>query len=253
MIIFPLFGISQNIPSSASQLQGIVGSVERAATQHLLETRPEEDKFNVQLIESDVDWSSRVRIHSFSVNYSLNKKDNNSDREVLLMITNPGYMTELGVDFALVNFKFLSREEWNRIIYRYFEAAVGFNVVENDVVYVYEKIKEKNIDDYEHVESILNEKGKLEYFTKSNRYFTISNVNIGDRNLHFGAGENFVEIVPFQKLDENSFIRLTYNNEMDIVYNEKSLGFYLKDTKRLVQIDKKVVNEIHKFLNKVSQ
>jgi len=246
-------GAAMAIGVAAFQMNQLIEMWELAATEHVLATRPDEKEFSVKLNSpsSGSKWSdvSGVSILSFNVNYSINKKDFNSKREVLLMFLDPGYMTEYGIDLTLVTWKYLSREEWNKMLYLYFEGAVGFNVVENDLVYIYEQIREKNKDDYEKVESMVNEKGETQYFVRGTRYFTINNVQIGNKSLHYGSGDSYMEIVPFQKLDGDSYIRSSFSDQIDIIYNERSLGLYLNESNRLVQLNRQVVNDIHEFLN----
>ena len=91
---------------AAFQMNQLIEMWELAATEHVLATRPDEKEFSVKLNSpsSGSKWSdvSGVSILSFNVNYSINKKDFNSKREVLLMFLDPGYMTEYGIDLTLV-------------------------------------------------------------------------------------------------------------------------------------------------------
>ena len=55
--------------------------------------------------------------------------------------------------------------------------------------------------------------------------------------------------IPFYKLEGDMYLVTDYSPEMKIVYNEKSLGIFLKETKDLVQISRGSIIEIHEFFN----
>mgnify|MGYP001440300042 CR=1 FL=1 len=246
-------GAALAIGAAAFQMHQLIEMWELAATEHVLATRPEENEFSVKLNRpsSGSKWSdvSGVSILSFNVNYSINKTEFNSKREVLLMFMDPGYMTEYGIDLTLVTWKYLSRDEWNNMLYLYLEGAVGFNAIENGYVYFYDKIKEKKKDDYKNVEMITNEDGETDYFARSTRYIGINRVKISNKELFYGSGESYTKILSFRKLNGDSYIRSSFSDQMDIIYNERSLGLYLKGSNRLVQLNRQVVNDIHEFLN----
>lgn len=54
--------------------------------------------------------------------------------------------------------------------------------------------------------------------------------------------------VPFFKLEGDMYLVSDYSSEMKLVYNENSLGIFLKKTGDLVQIKRGVVIDIHDFL-----
>lgn len=55
-------------------------------------------------------------------------------------------------------------------------------------------------------------------------------------------------VVPFYKLEGDMYVVTDYSDMMKILYNEKSLGIYLKRTRNLVQIGRGDIIEIHDFL-----
>lgn len=54
-------------------------------------------------------------------------------------------------------------------------------------------------------------------------------------------------IIPFYQLSGDMYVVTDYSNEMKFIYNEKSLGIFLKDTKDLVQIKRSSLIELHEF------
>lgn len=53
--------------------------------------------------------------------------------------------------------------------------------------------------------------------------------------------------IPFYKLSGDMYVVTDYSDEMKFIYNEKSLGIFLKETQDLVQIKRSSVIEIHEF------
>lgn len=53
--------------------------------------------------------------------------------------------------------------------------------------------------------------------------------------------------IPFYKLEGDMYTVSDYNNMMKLIYNERSLGIYLKETSNLVQIGRDDIIKIHDF------
>lgn len=54
--------------------------------------------------------------------------------------------------------------------------------------------------------------------------------------------------LPFYSLEGDMYLVTDYSNMMKLIFNEKSLGIYLKQTNNLVQIGRGDIIEIHNFL-----
>lgn len=54
--------------------------------------------------------------------------------------------------------------------------------------------------------------------------------------------------IPFFKLEGDMYVVADYSKMMKLLYNERSLGLYLKKTRNLVQIGRGDIIEIHDFL-----
>ncbi|SDX57511.1 hypothetical protein [Aequorivita viscosa] len=65
-----------------------------------------------------------------------------------------------------------------------------------------------------------------------------------------GITERSKATIPFYKLEEDMYTVSDYSNMMKLVYNERSLGIYLKETSNLVQIGRGDIIKIHDFFNK---
>lgn len=53
--------------------------------------------------------------------------------------------------------------------------------------------------------------------------------------------------IPFYKLSGDMYVVTDYSDEMKFIYNERSLGIFLKDTQDLVQIKRGSLIELHEF------
>lgn len=53
--------------------------------------------------------------------------------------------------------------------------------------------------------------------------------------------------IPFFKLEGDMYLVTDYSSEMKLVYNERSLGIFIKDTQDLVQIARGDIIDIHEF------
>jgi hypothetical protein len=54
-------------------------------------------------------------------------------------------------------------------------------------------------------------------------------------------------VIPFFKLSGDMYVVTDYSSEMKLLYNERSLGIFLKETKDLVQIGRGDIIEIHEY------
>lgn len=56
-------------------------------------------------------------------------------------------------------------------------------------------------------------------------------------------------VLPFYKLDGDMYLSIDYSPQMKFIYNEKSLGIFLKETMNLVQIGRSDLIKIHEYFN----
>jgi hypothetical protein len=54
-------------------------------------------------------------------------------------------------------------------------------------------------------------------------------------------------VVPFFELTDDMYVVSDYSPEMKLIYNERSLGIFLKETRDLVQIGRGEIIDIHDF------
>jgi len=64
-----------------------------------------------------------------------------------------------------------------------------------------------------------------------------------------GIKDGFDYTIPFFRLEGDMYAVRDYNEMMKLIYNERSLGIYLKETSDLVQIGRGDIIDIHEFFN----
>jgi hypothetical protein len=249
-------GAALAIGAAAFQIHQLIEMWELTATEYVLDTRPNAAEFTLKLnkpFANSTKWSdvSNVSILSFNIGYSKHSDAENTNREVLLMFLDPGYMTQYGIDLTLVSWRYVSKEDWNKLLTVYVSNAVGFNVIEENRAYIYEKVKPSSNEKYEIEHKIISNEGDTINYGKTTMFVPLDKMQIGTQWLYYGASPNSnrVNIVPLQKLGGDSYVRSPFSENMDVIYNERSMGLYLKDSRRLIQLSKSVVNSIHDFLN----
>ncbi|MBU3820558.1 hypothetical protein KO566_00670 [Flavobacteriaceae bacterium XHP0103] len=69
------------------------------------------------------------------------------------------------------------------------------------------------------------------------------NGKVVNRGIRAKKGDN----IDFYKIDGDSYLVTDYSPEMKFIYNERSLGIYLKETMNLIQIGRGDIIKVHDF------
>ena len=72
------------------------------------------------------------------------------------------------------------------------------------------------------------------------KYIDVENNGISNRG---------VTILPFKRITGDTYFVTDFSDEYKLIYNERSLGLYLKEVERLVQLKSSLVRSITDFLN----
>lgn len=161
----------------------------------------------------------------------------NDKRSTLLVFFDSGWRNEFGIDITKVRFKMFKKEEWNGIISKYIELASGA-VINDGQVPNYSTNKKDDVGG-----AVLKSHGTEYYFT--GRELSLKYIQFGRRGLKNGNRT----VLPYKNIKGNSYFVTDYNNEFKIIFNEKSLGLFLKDIGRLVQIKNSLLDKITNYLN----
>ena len=199
---------------------GIIASIEDSeeraelrATQHILSNYPELTNFSLKTLDfqgKKLKDMSSVSVISYKVQEftPMDEPKLNGKKWVLFGFTSFGWINEYGIDFSKVQWFLIDRAEWMKLMIAYAKVASA----------------EKN-------ESILKQKVERGLIDKK-----------GIRN-----GGSIV--VPFyKKMEEDMYLSVDYSDDIKLVYNERSLGIFLKKTGNLVQIRNAELIKTHEYL-----
>jgi len=242
------------IGAAAFEMHQIIEMWELTATEYVLETKPEATEFTLKLnrpFVGSIKWSdvSNISILSFNIKYSVFDEFKRAKREVLLMFMDDGYMTEYGINVTKVTWKVINRDEWNNMLDAYVQLATGIDVIDFGQAYIHEPLKKKNFDktNPNHIYTV-NRDMDTNYFEKTKQFLSLANgISFDNGGLYDGSG--FYKIAAFNRISGDAYLINDFSDQFKIVYNERSLGLFIKETNKLVQLRRSVLNEITSFIN----
>tara|TARA_Y100000739_G_C20541524_1_gene433790 strand:- start:164 stop:913 length:750 start_codon:yes stop_codon:yes gene_type:complete len=183
-------------------------------------------KFNVKTISFNgkklKDMSSSSLIPFEVYEFDIDNKPNGDyefsviKRYVLMMYGYPGFINEYGVRFDKVIWELVDKDLWLKRMEGYVKSS------SNPTIDVSEALK----NGYVVNKGVTNGKS--------------SNTFLGSSNL----------AIEFYELNEDSYIVSEYSDDFLYVYNEKSFGLVNKETGVLMQVKRKTILDISKYLNK---
>jgi hypothetical protein len=242
------------IGAAAFEMHQIIEMWELTATEYVLETKPEATEFTLKLnrpFVGSIKWSdvSNISILSFNIKYSVFDEFKRAKREVLLMFMDDGYMTEYGINVTKITWKVINRDEWNNMLDAYVQLATGIDVIDFGQAYIHEPLKKKNFDktNPNHIYTV-NRDMDTNYFEKTKQFLSLANgISFDNGGLYDGSG--FYKIAAFNRISGDAYLINDFSDQFKIVYNERSLGLFIKETNKLVQLRRSVLNEITSFIN----
>lgn len=107
-----------------------------------------------------------------------------------------------------------------------------------------EKIRWQLINTEEWIDMMVAYTKVASGFDEENR---IRNVLENGKIINRGVKNTSEGNIDFYKMGGDMYLVSDFSPDMKIVYNEKSLGFYLKETKDLIQIKRGAIIKIHDF------
>ena len=244
--------------------------LELLATNHILENYSQYEYFELfslglKQYEKTFD-PSNIKSHIFVLKPFDQEGNRLKDEyKVLVMFMSAGWWNEYGVDFSLLDFKLFGKDEWNSIMTEYLSIASDTNI-ENNKIYPIQyfdrytrEFKDYNPD--EEYDYLLKEGNNVvEYGVKSNDItFDFGDIKIKRRDVVIDTDREDLRSTPFRngqpilkfrpKLTGDTYIVKDFSDEFKVIYNENTLGLFLKSTNELVQYKLFTINEISKTLN----
>jgi hypothetical protein len=114
------------------------------------------------------------------------------------------------------------------------EQGIDFNKVRWDLVDKTEWLK--MMTSYVKVASSNKDENSIKEILKSSKI------------VNKGVKERGKLVIPFYKMSGDLYVVTDYSDELKLIYNERSLGIFLKETRDLVQIGRGDIIKIHEFL-----
>ena len=181
---------------------------ELEGTEWMLKNKPEIKAFSLKIIDLDGKKGSDLSNAKF-YNFKVEEYLISSlSRKVLLCFVNPTWDEKIGVRYNSLKWLYIDKEEWINMMVSYLKIASP----EKDGKVLREIIQKAQFSRYG-----LKVERKIK--------------------------------LPFSKLLSNDKYLVTdYSDELKFVYNETSLGIYLKEAGNLIQIDRNTLKDMHNFL-----
>jgi len=195
-----------------SSIEDMKERVELKATEWVLTNHPELSSFSLKTLDFNGKKTkdmSATSVISFKI-------------QEFIPADNPALNGRRQVLFAFTSYGWISDQgvDFNKIEWYLMDNEEWMNMM---VAYAKVSSKEKN-------EGLINEK--------------LANGTLVDKGIKIKSKME----IPFFKLEGDMYLVTDYSPEMKLIYNEKTLGIFLKKTGNLVQMRRGAVIDTHEFL-----
>jgi len=210
-------GALATIAVGVASIEKMKEQVELRATEHILNKYPDLNRFLLTTLDFDgkklTDMSSvsviTFVLREFDVLKHVRKDEVIfKNKMVLFAFTSKGWINENGVNFNKIMWHLVTVDEWLNMMTAYSKLASG----EEDEVLIKKALQE----------GAIVKKG--------------IRANKSEYNINF------------YRIEGDMYLVSDYSDKFKFVYNERSFGIYLKETKDLVQIGKMELARIHQHL-----
>ena len=229
--------------------------MELYATEHLLESLDGVKKFELSIIDFEGVKSSdlsNVSIINFGV--TLTNEANLKEDKVLMMFLSRGWLTEYGVDVTRVKWKLLATDEWDNIFFEYIKLASQVKLTDKNALPIYKETDKKNYLDNGNFIVHRSESGLAGIFQKSTETTKIGLGKLTGSEFQYlstwKSNEGKFELAfPLTQFNGDTYLLKDFSPEFKVIYNEETMGLYIKSLNKLVQLQRSTVNLIHTFLH----
>lgn len=229
--------------------------MELYATEHLLESQDNVKKFELSIIDFEGVKSSdlsNVSIINFGVR--LTNEANLQENKVLMMFLSRGWLTEYGVDVTRVKWKLLATDEWDNIFFTYIELASPVKLANKNTLPIYKETPKSNYLDNGNFFVHRNSSGIAKTYQKSTETTKIGLGKLTGSEFQYLSTMNSNEgkyefAFPLTQFNGDTYLLKDFSPEFKVIYNERTIGLFIKSLDRLVQIQRSTVNLINAFLH----
>ncbi len=229
--------------------------MELHATEYILESQNNIKKFELSLIDFDgVRLSDLSSVSCFSFGIRVTDESNLQENKVLLMFLSKGWINEVGIDVTQVKWKLLTYEEWDDILFTYISLASPIKLTDKSNLPIFKKTLNKNYLPNENFFVNKNSAGVTETYQKSNETTKIGLTNLTLNLIKYKNIDNLGKVseeiaFPLSKYAGDTYLLKDFSPEFKIIYNENSMGLYIKSLSKLVQLKRSTVNLINNYLH----
>lgn len=240
---------------AALAIENYKEQMELNATEYILESQNDIKKFELSLMDFDgVRLSDLSSVSCFSFGIRVTDESNLQVNKVLLMFVSKGWLNEFGIDVTQVKWKLLTFEEWDDILFTYISLASPIKLTDKNSLPIFKETANKNYLPNENFFVNKNSAGVVETYQKSNETAKIGSTSLTLNLVKYknidNSGKVKEEIAfPLSKYSGDTYLLKDFSHEFKIIYNENSMGLYIKSLSRLVQLKRSTVNLINNYLH----
>lgn len=240
---------------AALSIENYKEQMELHATEYVLESQNNIKKFELSLIDFDgVRLTDLSNVSCFSFGVRVTNESNLQENKVLLMFLSKGWLNEFGLDITRVKWKLLTFEEWDDILFNYINLASPIKLTDKNNLPVFKTTSNKNYLENENFFVNKNSAGVTETYQKSEETTKIGLTTITSNLVKYknidSSGKVKEDIAfPLSKYQGDTYLLKDFSPEFKIIYNENSMGLYIKSLNKLVQLKRSTVNLINSYLH----
>lgn len=220
--------------------------LELEAFKYVAESRPEENSCQVKVLTTSIKKWSDISPNTgiaFGVKFFDPLTSETTSKEILIMITAPGWMNEYGVDFAVLQWMWIDEEEWLSMKSALLDLTSPVTVTDG-VIPLYEETSLEAAADITIQKGI--DRSKNLFFKKTNERTNLEGLRIWRKGFKH---RSLSYVVPTYFMRGDDYLYAPYNEDFSIVWNEKSLGLLLNSPTRFLQISRADLEVIEAFVD----
>jgi hypothetical protein len=224
-LLLPKINYAQNdnaviAGAAALAIGGAIANIEKQkeqyelkATQHVLSSYDFND-FDLKIASLN-DGVKLKDISDISI-YCFKIRDNvTKKRYVLFGFISSNWVNENGIGYSKLKWELFDTQKWATMIAQYLKVASGK-------------------DDINPIDVLSWE---------------ITNTDVKTISSRTSSGKKTV--FKFEKISGDRYLVADFSDKFKVLYNEKSLGLFVKETEDLVQMRRSTVQDVHSFLAKI--
>ena len=168
-----------------------------------------------------------------------------SVKEMILMNCSSGWISDAGVDYTKISMDYFTQDEVARLFREYISLAAQFKIEDLNKIpeLRIQAPKAKEADNYKQIKGV--GRGAPTYYVSKKQY------PIADSEfVSKGMTSEGTRLMVLPNLGDDGYMTTPFNEKINLVYNEKSLGLFYKPLGELTKINHSTLNKIREFFFK---